>query len=152
MVCNNCGRQIGNDEANFCEYCGQSFREQQQIPTPTNSIPANPLLPKQITVVQDNKDRPISFLSFLGSYGIFFIPVIGFFLFPIMLLVWSFSSKVSETKRNWARATLIFVILFFLYLSYMLIDMLLIPAMQEFLRGNIDSNELIRQLRVYYGL
>lgn len=152
MLCNNCGRQIGNEEANFCEYCGHSFREQKQIQVHANPIPHNPLLPKQVTVVQDNKDKPIPFLSFLGSYGIFFIPVIGFLLFPIMLLVWSFSSKVSATKRNWARATLIFVVLFFFYLSYMLIDMLLIPAIQEFLHGNIDSNELLRQLREYYGL
>ena len=154
MVCNNCGRKIGNEEANFCEYCGHSFREQKQIPAPENPIPSNPLLPKQAIVLQDNsnKDKPVPFISFLGSYGIFFIPVIGFLLFPIMLLVWSFSTKVSATKRNWARATLIFVVLFFSYISIALMNMFMIPAMQDFLQGNIDSNEMLRQLIEYYGL
>lgn len=147
MVCNNCGRQIGNEEANFCEYCGNSFREHKQY-----QAPVNPILPKQVTVVQEREDKPLTFLSFLGSYGIFFIPVIGYLLFPIMLLVWSFSSKVSATKKNWARATLIFIILFTIFLSYMLIETMMIPAFQEFLKGNIDSGEMMRQLREYYGL
>ena len=151
MVCNNCGRQISNEEANFCEYCGHSFREHRQNQAPVNPIPPNPILPKQITVVRDSADKPITFLGFLGSYGIFFIPVIGTLLFPIMLLVWSFSGKVSVTKRNWARATLIFIILFSFYMVYMLIDTLMIPAVQEFMKGNIDSGEMMRQLRAYYG-
>ncbi len=151
MVCNNCGRQIRNEEANFCEYCGHSFREQQQQAA-VNPVLPNPILPKQLAVVQEKEDKPLTFLSFLGSYGIFFIPVIGSLLFPIMLLVWSFSSKVSATKKNWARATLIFIILFFMYIVYMLLDALMIPAFQELLKGNIDSGEFIRQLREYYGM
>ena len=27
MICKVCGRTISNEEANFCEYCGASFRE-----------------------------------------------------------------------------------------------------------------------------
>ena len=111
----------------------------------------NPILPKQTVVVQDRAEKPLTFLSFLGSYGIFFIPVIGTVLFPIMLLVWSFSSKVSVTKKNWARATLIFVILFFFFMAYLMIDTLMLPFVQEFLKGNIDNGELMRQLREYYG-
>ncbi len=147
MVCNNCGRQIGNEEANFCEYCGNSFREHKQY-----QAPVNPILPKQVTIVREREDKPLTFLNFLGSYGIFFIPVIGTLLFPIMLIVWSCSSKISATKRNWARATLIFIILFFFFMVYMLMDMFMIPAVQEFLKGNIDSGEMMRQLRAYYGL
>lgn len=162
MVCNNCGRQVHNEEANFCEYCGNSFREHIQTPafvqpqlngqsqsyeqtqTRTNY---NPLLPNQAESIKLNGgDRPVSFLNWLGSYGIFFIPVIGTLLFPIMLLVWSFSSNVSQTKKNWARATLIFLIALLIYVSMILGYMLTDPAVKEFVNGNIDYNELMRQL------
>lgn len=151
MVCNNCGRQINNEEANFCEYCGYSFRDRGLMQEVVKPAPTNPLLPNQPAAVQEKEAKPLSFLSFLGSYGIFFIPVIGTLLFPIMLLVWSFSSRIHETKKNWARATLIFFILFFFYMAYMMLETMMIPAMQEFIKGNIDSGELIRQLREYYG-
>ena len=30
MICKDCGREIVNDNANFCEYCGTSFRGTMQ--------------------------------------------------------------------------------------------------------------------------
>jgi ribosomal protein L37E len=156
MVCNNCGRQVHNEEANFCEYCGNSFREHIQNSTYEQvnpyeqaqaRTPFNPLLPNQAAPVRMSEGgRPISFLNWLGSYGIFFIPVIGTLLFPIMLLVWSFSSNVSQTKKNWARATLIFVIILFINMAMIMGYLLTDPAVREYINGNISYNELMRQL------
>lgn len=163
MVCNNCGRQVHNEEANFCEYCGNSFREHIQTPAfvkpqlngqsqsyeqAQSRTSYNPLLPNQAEPMKlSGEDRPVSFLNWLGSYGIFFIPVIGTLLFPIMLIVWSFSRNVSQSKKNWARATLIFFIAFLFYMFIAIFSYLLsVPAVKEYINGNIDYNELMRQL------
>ncbi len=154
MVCTNCGRQTQNEEANFCDYCGHSYREQVQAqikiqPQIQSQTPfsGNPLLPKQVTAVrEEGMEKPISFLSWLGTYGMFFIPLIGTILFTVMLFVWSFGNNVSETKKNWARATLIFAVAFIFVLSVYVAAMMTNPATQEYFQGNIDFNEYMRQL------
>ena len=51
-----------------------------------------------------------------------FIPFVGFIAYPVLLLVWAFSNDTPPTKKNWARASLviilIMVVLFVMMLSY----------------------------------
>ena len=58
-------------------------------------------------------ERPISFLSWLGTYSLLgallFIPYLGWIGMIAILLFWAFSNKTPATKKNWARVTLIFV-------------------------------------------
>jgi hypothetical protein len=143
MRCNTCGRQISNEAANFCEYCGASFREQAQTgPNPEASQPfhngyngqeqasspfAVPGMQQgqmfgQQTFTQQNvqpitgKENPISFLDWLGSYLILFVPIANI----VMLVIWAFSYNTPASKKNWARATLIFlIVLFLLFIMYM---------------------------------
>lgn len=118
MVCNTCGRTTNNDDANFCEYCGSSFRE-----------PAHPALnlapQSQMVVEREYKEKPVSFLNWLGTYGLMLIPIFGWLVYLVMLFVWAFGNNTPESKRNWARATLIYTVItvivaIVLFISYYL--------------------------------
>ncbi len=126
MICKTCGRQIQNESANFCEYCGASFREQTQAARPEEgqpfysrpmmqpgAAPVNMANPMEGIGHPGSAERPISFLSWLGTYSLLgallFIPYLGWIGIIAMLLFWAFSNKTPATKKNWARVTLIFV-------------------------------------------
>lgn len=148
MKCEVCGRQIQNEEANFCEYCGSSFREQRQgsshmqprnqgitypngpVNGPMNGpmngpgnnysamqgygMPGAPFAPQPM-------ERPTSFLSWLGTYGLLLIPFAGWLAFVILLFIWAFSDTTPVAKKNWARATLIFVgVMIAVFVVYMI--------------------------------
>jgi hypothetical protein len=125
MICNTCGRQIQNETANFCEYCGASFREQTQATRPEagqpfytrpiiqqGPVPMNFANPIAEAGQRGNGERPISFLSWLGTYSLLaallFIPYLGWIGIIAILIFWAFSNKTPATKKNWARVTLIF--------------------------------------------
>lgn len=55
----------------------------------------------------NEQSASLSFGQYLGMMLISLIPCVGF----IMLLVWSFSSKVNANKKNWARAQIVFSII-----------------------------------------
>lgn len=160
MVCNTCGRHIQNEEANFCEYCGTSFRNGNinEIKPPSNytyssetgntSAPRQPHAPEAINVNQNEKN--VSLLDWLGSYLIMFIPVVGGIVFFVMLLIWSFSKNISTSKKNWARATLVFyiiTIILFIILLVLYIPLLDSTMFQDLL--NADANEISNILQEY---
>lgn len=137
MICYNCGRQVQNETANFCEYCGASFREQAQAIRSEEknqvnhtsgihqgAVAANDA--KQMTAGNTfMKDNSIGFMSWLGTYAILgallMIPYLGWLGFIALLLFWAFNNKTPATKRNWARVTLIFVgiVMVFLIIAVM---------------------------------
>jgi len=108
MICNTCGRSINNEEANFCEYCGSSLRRGSGFEFKTAPVP-----PVYETVNVDPKEKPVSFLNWLGTYLLMFIPFVGSFVFLAMLFVWAFGRNVQESKKNWARANLVFMLIVF---------------------------------------
>lgn len=132
MICNNCGRQIQNDAANFCEYCGYSFREHAQGVQPQagqlfNNIPGmrqealkTPNQPSMPGVASTAPEKPIGFMGWLGTYAalaaLLFIPF-GWILLLALLIFWAFSNRIPATKRNWARVTLLFLPIIVLYLA-----------------------------------
>jgi uncharacterized membrane protein YvbJ len=99
MVCNNCGRTMYNEQAKFCEYCGQKLVSEQE--------PVNPILPRTVTVIEEEQEKPVSLGNWLGSLALMFIPFVGGLVFFIMLFVWAFAGYVPQSKKNWARAMLI---------------------------------------------
>ena len=155
MMCNNCGRQPQNESANFCEYCGASFREQSQAARPDtgrpfNSIPgmqqeAIPLNHQNIVpgVPSGMQERPISFMSWLGTYAIlgalFFIPYFGWIGSIALLLFWAFSNKTPATKKNWARVSLIFVGIMLIIVVIMLFAFMSLYS-QQIIDGTFDMN------------
>lgn len=109
MICKMCGRNTTNENANFCEYCGNSFRENNSAITEFNSEINQTY--NQVTQNQ-NHEKPMSFGNWLLIMLIPFIPFVGFIAYPVMLLVWAFSNDTPPTKRNWARASLVIILIF----------------------------------------
>ncbi len=169
MKCNVCGRQTMNEEANFCEYCGGSFREHmQQQPMnqmppynqgnlyhQENSYPAGPMpnmMPGANPQSNPNlvqPEKPTSFLDWLGTYGIMLIPCVGWLVFIVMLFIWGFGSKASTSKKNWARATLIFAgVLLVLVIAYLAMIMpLYMDIYQQMMNGTFDMNSYYNSLQ-----
>jgi hypothetical protein len=161
MKCNTCGRQLQNEEANFCEYCGASFREHTH--TIINAAPREQNLGEtadmnhksiamqipngmigQKSVDELGTDRPISFLNWLGTYALIFIPFVGVLVFIIMLFVWAFGGKVPESKKNWARVNLIVALVIFLLLFLYIVTLVSSPMFQDMfqqmMNGSFDYN------------
>lgn len=151
MICKVCGRMITNKEANFCEYCGASFRpgsdnkvseeiirdlsgttqsgsdqmngytqpSYQQQPN-TMSMPGSPVKASKVFGIFDSSDRPMTFWNWLIIYLLPFIPMIGTILFIVVLCSWAFGANVATTKKNWARATMVFVIIMIVMMAVMI--------------------------------
>ncbi len=149
MICKVCGRTIANEEANFCEYCGASFRpgmdnkisediirnisatsqegnpyfsgytqagSQHSQSSQSMASKANP--PKGlIGSLFDSSDRPMTLGNWLIIYLLPFIPMVGTILFLVVLFTWGFGQNTAPTKKNWARATMIFVVVIIVMLS-----------------------------------
>ncbi len=155
MICNNCGRKPQNETANFCEYCGASFREQAQAARPEAGKPLHSIPGMQQEVFSMNnqnimpgvpivmQEKPISFKSWLGTYAVLgaliLIPYFGWICFIALLLFWAFSNKTPATKKNWARVTLIFVGIVIIIVFVMLVAFMGIYS-QQIMDGTFDWN------------
>jgi len=164
MICNSCGRNNQNEDANFCEYCGVSLQESnlqesnvQEIKptynysykneTDNTSTATPPPMTTQAIDISENK-KPVSFLNWLGTYSIMLIPILGGLVFLIMLIIWSFSDSTPESKKNWARATLVYMIIM------IVLAMLLILAAVLMFRNPIFQdifNEEMNQYNDIFG-
>jgi uncharacterized membrane protein YvbJ len=141
MICKSCGRQILNDEANFCEYCGNSLKDYMQ--QTINNVSQQQVLTDNIEFKTPDmeKEEPISFLNWIGSYGLMFIPIVGWLVFPIMLFVWAFGKKTPQSKKNWSRATLILYAVFIIFLLFYMVSFMKSPIYQELINGTFDINK-----------
>lgn len=158
MICKVCGRNITNEEANFCEYCGASFRpgmnnkvseeeykKQSMDMNPyknstsgfqgnsgygyanqngdpkTNEQNPNMTRPGFMDGgLFGNSDKPMTFGNWMLIYLLPFIPMVGIILFLVLLFSWGFGTNVPATKKNWARATMIYGIIMIIYISVLL--------------------------------
>lgn len=126
MECNVCGRQKENKDANFCENCGNSFRENYQ--DYNNQNKANQYSNQSNTNTnaygqrgynnseyQSNyrREEPVSFKNWLLTLALpilllfFPIPFIGPIAYIVILFIWAFSNNTNPNKKNWARANLV---------------------------------------------
>lgn len=99
MQCLMCGREISNPEANYCEYCGTAvktdvYREEQVQQTPQQQT--------------DGKPVRVPTSSFLGVMCLPLIPFVGGIVYLVYLFYWAFSSGIEDSRKSWARATLIY--------------------------------------------
>ena len=101
MRCEVCGREAMNPEANYCDYCGTSFREagfQAEIKKEqAESEKKAPATGGQV---------PMSW--FLGVMCLPLVPAIGAFAYLGLLFYWGFSNNINDSRKTFARATLIF--------------------------------------------
>lgn len=126
MECNVCGKYIENENANFCENCGNSFREnfkEQSYQNNTNPYGNqsnnNPYAYEQKGYNKsgyqqnDKREQPVSFKSWLFTLSLpillLFIPIpmVGPIAYIVILFVWAFGNNTNPNKKNWARANLV---------------------------------------------
>lgn len=141
MICTVCGRNTNNENANFCEYCGSSFRQnttqlKDEYTSSYNTMEPNNLHTENITAVE----KPISIWNWLGSMLLLYIPVVGIFAYPIMLLVWSFSNSTPKNKQNWARASLLMLIITIVVIVYILTS-----TYNQMLSNGFNMNDYMQQ-------
>lgn len=148
MVCQACGRSTQNENANYCEYCGTSFRENRNVlyedvekenvkeTVKTNEIQGDAVIAEE---------KVISFKNWLGSMILPFIPFVGFLIYIVMLFVWSFSSETPKSKKNWARATLVVGVIAFILLAYFLMS-----TTMDLINSGFDFNGYIEQINSMY--
>lgn len=123
MRCKVCGREAMNPEANFCDYCGSSFREYGKtreeaavLEQGKEGYSAFGMSSESIDqTVKTEQEKPVTMWTYLGTMLIVFIPRVGFYAFLGILLYWSFVAVGSPTRRNFARAMLIFTVVFIVY-------------------------------------
>ena len=130
MECKVCGRHTSSENANFCEYCGNSLRgnfeestsykesntmNDQAVGNVTRSNYNN-----QSQQPQGPNEEPISFKNWILTLLIPFIPVFGGIVYLVMLFVWAFSNQTQTSKKNWARASLIITLITFIIGIYLL--------------------------------
>ncbi|WP_313132010.1 hypothetical protein [Anaerocolumna sp.] len=138
MICKMCGRNTENENANFCEYCGNSFRENGSAITEYNSG----INQTNQEVQEQDKEKTISFGNWLLSMLVPFIPFVGIFAYPVLLLVWAFSNDTPPSKKNWARASLVVILI-----SIVLLVIFLASTMNM-----IMSGEFSEYMREFYNM
>ncbi len=125
MVCKACGRNSANENANYCEYCGASFRENMPFRQESYSV-----ITEQPDTRVDNEEneKSISFGNWMGTMLLPFIPIVGIPIYVVMMFVWAFGSDTPQSKKNWARASLIVsvlgIILFIFAFTYTMMDIM----------------------------
>ncbi len=124
MECNVCGRHRENEDANFCENCGNSFRENYQDYNNQNNTnqytsQSNTSAYRQRSYYGDEsqtnykREEPVSFKNWLFTLALpillLFIPIpfVGPLAYIVILFIWAFGNNTNPNKKNWARANLI---------------------------------------------
>jgi len=141
MVCKACGRDTVNENANFCEYCGTSFRANISIGQEDNYLGAKVQQQGTQEIGSEENEKPISVGNWLGTMVLPFIPIIGIFIYIVMLFVWSFGSDTPKSKKNWARVSLIMgivVIVMFIFL--------ISSTMMDIMNSGLSIEEYMGQL------
>lgn len=112
MNCPVCGRTTNNENANFCENCGTSFRNMDS--TPDNYREKE----NTAATIKKQEQKVIPFRTFLGVMLLPIIPMVGPFIYIAVLFFWSFGKQSSETQKNYARATLVFLVISLFFMVY----------------------------------
>lgn len=98
MVCPMCGREIPNPEANYCDYCGTRLQGMEYKET----------VETQAFSETKEKQPRVSTGLFLGVMLLPMIPMIGWILYLVFLFYWAFASSVEDSRKSFARASLIY--------------------------------------------
>jgi hypothetical protein len=92
------------------------------------------------------KEKPVTFLNWLGSYALLLIPYVGWLVFLTMLFVWSFTKNTPDSKKNWARVNLIFTAVMIILLIVYLIIIMNSGMLRDIMNGTFDYNDYYNSL------
>lgn len=108
MYCANCGKDLP-DGARVCPECGKylgvtysSYHPDDASQSGNAAQPAPPVHPAYAVKTEE---PPVSVGDWMITTLLTAIPLVGF----IMLFVWGFGGNVNTSKKNWARAALIWM-------------------------------------------
>ncbi|MBQ9767683.1 MAG: hypothetical protein IJW37_06240 [Lachnospiraceae bacterium] len=132
MRCAVCGREAMNPEANYCDYCGSSFRKygQEGWSNQTTTKVGNnesgvsdsgysafgmseyrePSQEKQgLGSVPAGEYKPVTTWTYLGVLLLPMVPWVGTIAWLVVMCYWAFSSNVDAARKHFARAYMIFM-------------------------------------------
>ena len=99
LYCNTCLNQVA-DGNEFCTSCGAPMNATVQPEQRTQ--PVRPVQPAQFQT-ETYKEEPISTMGFFGIMFLMMIPVLNF----LLLIIWACGGCQKRSKRNFARATIL---------------------------------------------
>lgn len=126
MRCEMCGREAMNSEANYCDYCGTSFRE-DGFRAEIKKEQTEPEKKETVTGGQ------VPTLWFFCVMCLPLVPAIGAFAYLGVLFYWSFSNNINDSRKSFGRATLIFTGVMVMMLMAMM------PSLEAFLAGDMSA-------------
>lgn len=138
MRCTVCGREAMNPEANFCDYCGSSFREMKENgayePDRTNTEEGGYSAfgtgtyrePGTVERRTGEQGKPVSTWTYLGAFLLPLVPGVGALAFLVLLFYWAFAANVDKARKGFGRAYLIY-----LGLAMLLLSVLMGPYMDQ---------------------
>lgn len=142
MVCKSCGRSTSNENANFCDYCGASYKEVVFIQNEDKQKIEG--LVKEYNEVEEG-DKPISFRNWVGTLLLPIIPIVGPIIYLVMMLVWAFGSDTNQSKKNWARASLVVGCIFIVLFIFLIVN-----SFTQLINSGFDMNSYMEQMSQYY--
>jgi len=159
MKCNTCGRNSQNEEANFCDYCGSSFKEHTvnvESATPRDKIfggnigqePEMAMNPAPSYMNNTSTaEKQMAFTDWLVMYGVLLVPILN----VVMLFIWAFDQNAPKVKKDWAKATLIFIgvaviiaiILIIAYAIWIMSTPMYQDMLEQMSNGTFDYNNYL---------
>jgi len=97
MQCTACGRESSNPNANYCDYCGSLLG---------GDVYRETVEPKKDAEPQEA--MPVPTWMFLLVMCLPFIPMVGWVAYLVVLFYWGFATNIKDSKKTFARATLIY--------------------------------------------
>lgn len=157
MRCSVCGRESDNPEANFCYYCGSSFRESAK--EDFVGMKRDDSYKSMVNYTMgDNSDDPYGIpnehAGVRNDYGYrpgepekkgvtmfeVFLPIIllfvpaGLFIALGLSIYWIVAENSTESRRKYGKCVLIVLIVLFLFVGYLLMQMQKSGALEEYLQ------------------
>ena len=121
MLCPNCKTQ-NPENAVICAHCGQRLPyERPNAPAAAPSQPFVPQRPAQPSYQevplaphrpQADMNQHVSLGKWLGIMLLMLIPILGPLVLSVLLLVWAFGKTPQISLKNYARASLIMVVVY----------------------------------------
>ncbi len=114
-LCRVCGRENPIEDANFCYYCGESFREGFQVNETDllkERVSENEAQGSTVTAGA----KPMSMWRWLALFALFLIPIYGWILLVVMMFLYAFGSKTTPERREMAKGFLLFLVVYVLFM------------------------------------
>lgn len=132
MRCTVCGREAMNLEANYCDYCGSSFREYGQESRDSQTTTKgtynesgvsdsgysafgmseyreSAMEKQSMGSMLAEENKPVTTWTYLGVLLLPMVPWVGTIAWLVVMLYWAFSSKMDAARKHFARAYMIFM-------------------------------------------